>query len=626
MVFLFNGCELLDPLNFGPMIPHRKGRALRRLFGLEESLSRLLRRAILLGSVPAFGLASALPCAAGEPSAFELLDRVEAAYGALESYRDHGELVRERRDGDEIVEQRFRFSTAASGDEAFLFRLEQAEGDAGAERVIWKDTEGAWQYDSGLGDMRPMKSIDTAVVLSLGVGEIDALFVPLLVAGAGGILGSPQAASVEGEDSCEEKSCQLLVLNRRGGAIESRLWVDPEANLVRKVQVRFRDSSGSGRQRDGESTVTKTLTLIHQVESLNEPLEADLLAFVPPPGIERRTDDGRSPPGAEGLDPLDLQFAEEIAVELRTLAVRALDNQGRPIKGLRAEDFLVKLDKEEIPVEAVDWISSRREDGGEPQPVRLSPPVPLGPRDETEGSLIVLFVQADFNAVRVKGHLRLLPFVERFLAALQPEDWVAVVSFDSHLKLWQDFSRDREETAAVVDRAVRFGAAPLLRADRSLSLARSFNYRDAKKAATPERALKVTADSLLDIPGEKILVYLGWGLGRYGWAGFGMIPEYRRTLATLNAAKATVFVLDITDADFHTLELGIRQVAVDTGGTYAKTNRFAEREVMRLVEAISGYYLLTLDRGRLPLDLRELEIELVEKKGTVHVRERLIRR
>jgi VWFA-related protein len=576
--------------------------------------------------VSVFGLTSALPCEAQESSAFELLDRVEAAYATLESYRDQGELVRERRDGEEIVEQRFRFGTAATADGAFLFRLEQGEGDGGAERVIWQSDEGAWQYDSGLGDIRPMKSIDAALVLSLGVGEIDALFVPLLVAGAGGILGSPQAASLEGEDFCEGKSCQLLVLNRRGGQIESRLWVDPETNLVRKVQVRFRDSSASSRRRDGESAVTKTLTLIHQVESMNEHLEPDLLAFVPPPGVERRADDGGALPAGEGLDPLDLQFTEEIAVELRTLAVRALDNQGRPIRGLRPEDFLVKLDKEEIPVEAVDWVSSRRKEGAQAEPVRLSPPVPGGPRDESDGSLIVLFVQADFNAVRVKGHLRLLPFVEQFLAALQPEDWVAVVSFDSHLKLWQDFSRDREETAAVVDRAVRFGAAPLLRADRSISLARSFNYRNAKKAATPERALKVTADSLLDIPGEKILVYLGWGLGRYGWAGFGMIPEYRRTLATLNAAKATVFVLDITDADYHTLELGIRQVAVDTGGTYAKTNRFAEREVMRLVETISGYYLLTLDRSRLPLDLRELEIELLGMKGTVHVRERLIRR
>jgi hypothetical protein len=471
-----------------------------------------------------------------------------------------------------------------------------------------------------------MKSMDSAVVVSLGVGEVDALFVPLLVAGAGGILGPPQAASVEGEEVCGETSCDVLVLTRRGGAIESRLWVDRATSLVKKIQVRFWDSPHSDGLRSGEPTLTKTLTLFHTVEDVNEPLEPELLTFVPPKGVERRTEDGRSLPGAEGLDPLDLQFAEEIAVELRTLAVRALDNQGRPIRGLGPADFVVKLEKEEIPVEAVDWISSRGEGGGKAPSVRLSPPVPGGPRDEREGSLIVLFVQTDFNAVRIKGHLRLLPFVEQFLAALEPDDWVAVISFDSHLKLWQDFSRNREETATVVGRAVRFGAAPLLRADRSLSLARSFNYRDAKRAATPERALKVTAESLLDIPGEKVLVYLGWGLGRYGWTGFRMIPEYRSTLATLDAAKATVFVLDITDADFHTLELGIRQVAVDTGGTYAKTNRFAEREVMRLVEAISGYYLLTLDRSKLPLDLRELEIELVGRRGTVYVRERQIRR
>ncbi len=197
---------------------------------------------------------------------------------------------------------------------------------------------------------------------------------------------------------------------------------------------------------------------------------------------------------------------------------------------------------------------------------------------------------------------------------------MAVTSFDSRLKLWHDFSRDRGELESVVERALRFSGQPLLRPSRSHSLIRSFPFREAKKAATPERALRLVGDALREIPGEKILLYVGWGLGRYGRGGVRMTPEYEPALAALNAAKTSVFVLDVTDADYHSLEVGIRQVAADTGGTYAKTNHFAKREVMRLTETISGYYLLSLDPSQMPANPGKVKIELREKKGTVLTR------
>jgi hypothetical protein len=100
-----------------------------------------------------------------------------------------------------------------------------------------------------------------------------------------------------------------------------------------------------------------------------------------------------------------------------------------------------------------------------------------------------------------------------------------------------------------------------------------------------------------------------------------MTQDYRRALETLDAAKASVFVLDVTDADYHTLELGIRQVAQDTGGTYAKTDKFARREIMRLAETISGYYLLTLDKSHLPDEIRRVELRLRSGGGRVILRE-----
>src|SRR5262245_333972 len=61
-------------------------------------------------------------------------------------------------------------------------------------------------------------------------------------------------------------------------------------------------------------------------------------------------------PPPEGL-PAD-SFEDEITVTLSTVVVRAVDTWGRPILGLQPEDFQVRLGQQEVPVTAVDWIST----------------------------------------------------------------------------------------------------------------------------------------------------------------------------------------------------------------------------------------------------------------------------
>ena len=63
-------------------------------------------------------------------------------------------------------------------------------------------------------------------------------------------------------------------------------------------------------------------------------------------------------------------------------------------------------------------------------------------------------------------------------------------------------------------RALRFGNRPELRASRGPGpfLADTLDFRAAKDAATPERALEVVGQALLEQPGDKDLIFLGWGL------------------------------------------------------------------------------------------------------------------
>jgi VWFA-related protein len=332
------------------------------------------------------------------------------------------------------------------------------------------------------------------------------------------------------------------------------------------------------------------------------------------------------------------RFGDEIAVRLVTVVARVVDGAGDPVLGLAPKDFRVRVGRREVPVAAVDWVASGDAAGGtreapdaavaagaggpalapaaSPPEAASAPPQPGAP-----GKLVVIFVQADNNAPsRVRGHLRTLPFTRELLASLQPEDSVAVVSFDSHLKLWQDFTRDREPVPALIFQAIRFGGSPpeaSAAAAASPSLARHFDGREALRAASPERALAVTAAALAALPGEKVLVLLGWGLGNFGSMGTQMTPAFAPAVRALAAARTTVFALDVTEADSHDLEAGLRGIAEATGGTYDKTNLFPALAFRQLARTISGYYVLSLDSASLPRTGGRVEVELRGRRGTV---------
>ena len=60
--------------------------------------------------------------------------------------------------------------------------------------------------------------------------------------------------------------------------------------------------------------------------------------------------------------------------------------------------------------------------------------------------------------------------------------------------------------------------------------------------------------------------------------------EYGPAVEAFQAGRVTVFALDTTNADSHTLEAGLISVAEDTGGTYAKTNLFPELALEQLTQ------------------------------------------
>jgi VWFA-related protein len=339
---------------------------------------------------------------------------------------------------------------------------------------------------------------------------------------------------------------------------------------------------------------------------------------------------GTQPPVTEEPPRPETGYSEVIEVNVRTLAVRAVDAGGNPILGLGPEDFRVESRKRPVEVLGVEWVGPEL---GIPPP----PPPPeaaeggaeagggVGAGFEEEwswtpqepGRLVVFFVQADLDPSRITGQMQVRPYTRELLASLYPEDRVAVVSFDSHLKLWQDFDTDLAATHRAIDVAVRYSPEIEVEPARPYSLALHLDAEAALRAATAERALEVVARALEPLPGEKTMIFLGWGLGRYGADGIKMRPEFGPAIRALRDARVTVFVLDITAADSHSLGFGLEQVAEITGGLYLSTFRMPVVATRTLARAIAGYYVLTFDASDVAGREDELRVRLRGRSGRV---------
>jgi VWFA-related protein len=212
----------------------------------------------------------------------------------------------------------------------------------------------------------------------------------------------------------------------------------------------------------------------------------------------------------------------------------------------------------------------------------------------------------------------------RFLETLLPSDRVAVVSYDSHLKLRQDFTNDRAKLEVAIHDAIRTGTSDEPIRIESPSVAKNFDFAAARHAYTPEAGLFVLARALARIPGGKTMLYFGWGLGTIGGIGgpnFAERRDFRNALKSLADARVSIFTLDVTDADYHSLEASLQNVSDLTGGIYQKTHIFANLAMDRVRRAISGRYVLVFKAPEGPRGQHTIQVNLASHKGEVNVRQ-----
>jgi VWFA-related protein len=290
-------------------------------------------------------------------------------------------------------------------------------------------------------------------------------------------------------------------------------------------------------------------------------------------------------------------FGAVVEVSRILTEVRVVDAHGEPVTGLGPEDFKVKVDGRPATVESVLWIPAT-EDAAIAHPDRATigsnSPTTTPP---TEGRLIVVLFQMDiqYHESRVSGLMRMAPYAAEFVSKLGPKDRVALLYFRSHLQLRADFTDDHRGLAEMLTTTEILAGRMDPPAPAGPSLAEFFDVDQAKAAASMARALELIGEALQEIPGAKSLVIFGYGLGTLSAGSHITIGDgYRRAMEALTAARASVFTLDITSADYHSLELGLRTVAADTGGAYWSTYVFPAIAMAQFTRVISSYYELEI--------------------------------
>ena len=507
--------------------------------------------------------------------------------------------------GPVIPQWRFDLMRDETSYQLLLFK---ANDPSTVRRAIWKDGDRYLLWDGTRSEYGPVGTLEQALDLALGSRAAD---------GFSRLLPASHVSSVD--DPMVKR--QHFIDQDSGIVTKTETIIDDPAAAIERAMQNEGLASGEG---DGSSPPSATRWML-EIDSQLALLDgSEAPRFTPPSSsfyVESWSRSSLPPPADDGTGIAGV-FGETIEVQVSSLVTRVVDSYGEPIRGLAAEDFRVRLGRQEATVLAADWVDLTHPAPAPMAGVRRNDRIaslPTIPTQLTEPPLILFFVQAGLDSSYTRGAMRFHLVVDELLASLPPGSKIAVVSYDSQLRLRLDFTTDKDRILEALERSIRFGGMGTERRRPAPSMAAALDFRAAKKAGTPEEGLQVAAEALGTFSGEKSLLYLGWGLGRFGRGGVRMTPDYEPARAALRDADVTVFVLDTTDADFHSLEVGLEQVARDTGGTYEKTNQFPKRAAQRLGRTLSGYYVLSVDRSGLDANRKRWRVELRDQPGTVLV-------
>lgn len=293
----------------------------------------------------------------------------------------------------------------------------------------------------------------------------------------------------------------------------------------------------------------------------------------------------------------EAKFGEKVDVNVVLLDTIVTDSRGNQILGLGKDDFVVTENGVQKTVDSVDYfttrqlVSSREQDA----PFKVD-------RVREERYTVFFFDKPEGGALWDQLALARRSALRFVNEKMTPADRVAIVGHDVRLKVFSDFTNDKNQLAKAIGEVAKFGNGVTdARGEATASILRNID-RDAMigHTGTVYEGLDVLADALRPIGARKTLVLFSPGIHEPGEdVRNGIVlntSRYYEPMAnSLNAANVAVYAINIqrnpgsAPAVHQTLE----RIAADTNGSYYRYLATFDPALDQIDRANAGYYLLT---------------------------------
>lgn len=314
--------------------------------------------------------------------------------------------------------------------------------------------------------------------------------------------------------------------------------------------------------------------------------------------------------------PTNQSFRERVDVSRVMVDVRVLNRRGEAMEGLGPSDFAVTIDGTPVRVDAATWV---------PEALTQATRNTATPAQLSEAPLtsrwLVIVVQRKVDRGEMVGLMRVANDAAKFAEWFARGGRVAVVSFDSQLRAWINFTSDAAALRRVLTNSIIAGQPPRdlhIQASAGMGRAELVTSGADAPASLPE-ALQRIGGMLQLLPGTKSVVVFGTALGTWipRLAQVELGQDFEAAVTLLQRARIGVFCFDYTDAEYHPRQEGLMQLATDTGGRFWQTDRFTTGPLNELRNILTGHYELFVVPPDEQTGWRSLGVKVVDRRATV---------
>jgi len=292
-------------------------------------------------------------------------------------------------------------------------------------------------------------------------------------------------------------------------------------------------------------------------------------------------------------------FGEKVDVNLVQIDAVVTDNRGNQMLGLGKDDFIVRENGQPQTIDSLDYFTNRR--------LITSPESAANfkvERVHDERYLIFFFDKHSDDTTAQSEMIRARNDVMRFLDnQLRAEDRIAVVGHDVRLKVYSDFTSNKNQLRNALNDATGYGRGILGKdaAGAGPSLMRHMDVDQMmNKTGSVFQALDVLGDALRPIQGRKDVVLFSPGILApdeevRGGVIMSRSRYYDPMIESLNGADVTLYPVSLQSGFFvpEYAHQNLATMAADTNGEYFRLHTSYYTPLKQIEKKTAGYYLIS---------------------------------